>query len=122
METTVVWFYRLRAPVQLMIVPVAQHKEGVLTKAHELKERLSKVARVNIDETDKMPGWKFAEQEMRGIPLRLEVGPKDIEKNQVVLVRRDNREKAFVSMDEIEAHVPQSWHQCRMLSWQKPVS
>lgn len=95
------------APVQLIIVPVQQHVEGVLEKAYELKERLSKVCRVKVDDSDKMPGWKFSEHEMRGVPLRLEVGPKDIEKNQVVLVKRLNREKLFVSMDELEPLIPQ---------------
>lgn len=95
------------APVQLIIVPVQQQVEGVLDKAYELKDRLSKVCRVKVDDSDKMPGWKFSEHEMRGIPLRLEVGPKDIEKNQVVLVKRENREKLFVSMDELETKIPE---------------
>ncbi|WP_123053285.1 proline--tRNA ligase [Clostridium sp. JN-1] len=95
------------APVQVIIVPIAQHKAGVLDKAIELKDRLSKVARVKIDDSDKMPGWKFSEYEMKGVPVRLEVGPKDIEKNQVVLVRRDTREKIVVPMDELETRVPQ---------------
>ncbi len=95
------------APIQLVIVPVQQHVEGVLDKAYELKERLSKVCRVKVDDSDKMPGWKFSEHEMRGVPLRLEVGPKDIQKNQVVLVKRENREKLFVSMDELETKVPE---------------
>ncbi|NEZ46761.1 proline--tRNA ligase [Clostridium niameyense] len=94
------------APIQVVIVPVAQHKEGVLDKANELKERISKIARVKLDDTDKMPGWKFNEYEMKGVPIRLEVGPKDIEKNQVVLVRRDSREKIVVSMDELEVQIP----------------
>ncbi len=94
------------APTQVIIVPVAQHKEGVLEKAAELKTRIAKVARVKVDDSDKMPGWKFAEYEMKGVPIRLEVGPKDIEKNQVVLVRRDNREKIVVSMDELETRIP----------------
>jgi prolyl-tRNA synthetase len=95
------------APTQLMIIPVSMHKEGVLEKARELKQRLSKVARVGIDESDKMPGWKFSEYEMKGVPVRLEIGPKDQEKNQVVLVRRDTREKLFVSMDELETRLPE---------------
>ncbi|MCX7694998.1 MAG: proline--tRNA ligase [Caloramator sp.] len=93
------------APIQVVIVPIAQHKEGVLDKANELKERLSKVARVKLDDSDKMPGWKFAEYEMKGVPVRLEIGPKDIEKNQVVLVRRDTMEKIAVSMDSLEQEV-----------------
>lgn len=90
------------APIQAIIIPVQQHKEGVLDKAYELKERLSAVARMSIDDSDKMPGWKFAEHEMRGVPVRIELGPKDIEKNQCVLVRRDTREKYFVSLDEVD--------------------
>ncbi|KEI85151.1 proline--tRNA ligase [Clostridium botulinum B2 433] len=93
------------APTQAVIIPVAQHKEGVLEKAKELKERLAKVVRVKLDDSDKMPGWKYSEYEMKGIPLRIEIGPKDIEKNQAVLVRRDNREKTIVSLDEIEIKV-----------------
>ena len=90
------------APVQVMIIPVAQHKEGVLEKATELSERLGRLYSVKVDDSEKSPGWKFSEQEIRGIPLRIEVGPKDIEKNQAVIVRRDTREKYFVSLDEIE--------------------
>ena len=93
------------APKQIMIVPIAQHKEGVLDKAYELRDQLTKVARVDIDASDKMPGWKFNEYEMKGIPLRLEVGPKDIEKGQVVLARRDTGEKIFVAMEDLEAKV-----------------
>lgn len=90
------------APVQAVIVPIAQHKEGVLEKANELASRLSSVARIKLDDSDNSPGWKFAEYEMKGVPIRIEIGPKDIEENQCVLVRRDNREKVFVSLDNIE--------------------
>ena len=89
------------APTQVMIVPIMQKKEGVLEKAAELKEALSKF-RVKIDDSDKNPGFKFAEQEMRGIPLRVEVGPKDIEAGQAVVVRRDTREKMVVPFDQLE--------------------
>jgi prolyl-tRNA synthetase len=95
------------APTQLIIVPIAQHKAGVLEKASELKDKLSKVARVKMDDSDKSPGWKFSEYEIKGVPLRLEVGPKDIENNQAVLVRRDTREKILVSLDELEVRVPE---------------
>mgnify|MGYP000901803584 FL=1 len=92
------------APVQTRIIPVAQHKEGVLDKADELLSALKAAGyRVNIDDSEKSPGWKFSEQEKLGIPTRIEIGPKDIEKNQVVVVRRDTREKIIVSMDEIAA-------------------
>ena len=95
------------APVQVMIVPIAQHKEGVLDKAYELRDRLAKTFSVKVDDSDKSPGWKFSEQEMRGIPTRIEIGPKDLEVNQAVIVRRDTREKIVVSLDEIEAKLAQ---------------
>ena len=95
------------APIQLVIVPIASHKEGVLDKANELKEKLSKVCRVKLDDTDNSAGWKFAEYEMKGVPLRLEIGPKDIENNRCVVVRRDSSEKVFVSLDELEQRVPE---------------
>ena len=94
------------APKQVMIVPIAQHKEGVLDRAYDLRDQLAKIARVDIDASDKMPGWKFNECEMKGYPIRVEIGPKDIEKNQAVLVRRDTGEKEFIALDEIEARVP----------------
>ena len=94
------------APVQVVIVPIAQHKPGVLEKAAELKARLEKFVRVKMDDSDNSPGWKFAEYEMKGVPLRLEIGPKDMKNNQCVLVRRDNREKTFVSLDELEDRIP----------------
>ncbi len=94
------------APFQVVIVPVAAHKPGVTEKAEELAKRLSKFCRVKLDNSDNSPGWKFSQWEMKGVPLRLEIGPKDIEKNQCVLVRRDNREKTFVSLDELETAIP----------------
>ncbi len=95
------------APYQVVIVPVASHKPGVMEKAEELAQRLSKFCRVKLDASDNSPGWKFAQWEMKGVPLRLEIGPKDIEKNQCVLVRRDNREKTFTSLDDLESAIPQ---------------
>ena len=94
------------APFQVVIVPVAAHKPGVTEKAEELAARVSKFARVKLDNSDNSPGWKFSQWEMKGVPLRLEIGPKDIEKNQCVLVRRDTREKYFVSLDDLETEIP----------------
>ena len=93
------------APVQVMIVPIQQKKEGVLEAAEELRVKLAKVARVKVDVTDKSPGFKFAEQEMRGIPVRVEMGPRDIEAGQAVVVRRDNGEKTTVALDQIDTYV-----------------
>ena len=72
------------APIQVVIVPIAMQKEGVLEKAIEINEKLSKL-RVKVDDSDKSPGWKFSEYEMKGVPVRLEIGPRDIENNQAVL-------------------------------------
>lgn len=93
------------APIQVMIIPIAQHKEGVLEKAGELLARLKKSFRVRMDDSEQSPGWKFAQYEMKGVPLRLEIGPKDIEKNQCVLVRRTDREKVFVPLDQLETAI-----------------
>jgi prolyl-tRNA synthetase len=90
------------APTQVMIIPIAANKPGVMEKAQEFCGILKDAGfSVKIDTSDKRPGWKFSEQEMRGIPLRMEVGPKDLEKGQVVLVRRDTREKTEVPIDKV---------------------
>ena len=96
------------APVQVVIVPVAAHKPGVLDKCRELAAEIGKYARVKLDDSDKQPGWKFAQWEMKGVPVRLEVGPRDIENGQCVLVRRDTREKIEVSLDELETKVAET--------------
>ena len=93
------------APVQVVIIPVNQQKEGVLEKAQELKEQLKGKFRVKVDDSNNSAGWKFSEYEMKGVPLRLEIGPKDIENDQCVIVRRDNREKSFVPLNELEENI-----------------
>ena len=95
------------APFQVVVVPIAAHKPGVSEKAAELAGRISAFARVKLDNSDNSPGWKFSQWEMKGVPLRLEIGPKDMEKNQCVLVRRDTREKIVCSLDELETRIPQ---------------
>jgi prolyl-tRNA synthetase len=94
------------APYQVVVVPIAAHKPGVAEKAAELAASIAKYARVKLDASDNTPGWKFSQWEMKGVPLRLEIGPKDIEKNQCVLVRRDTREKVFCPLDELETQIP----------------
>ena len=90
------------APIQAVIVPIQQFKEGVLDKANEVAAALKAAGiRVKVDDSDNSPGWKFAEYEMKGVPVRIEIGPKDIESNQCVIVKRSNREKLFVSLDGI---------------------
>jgi len=94
------------APTQVIVIPVAQHKEGVMEANQAVMERLVKAGfRVKMDASEQSPGWKFAEYEMKGVPLRLELGPKDMEKGQCVLVRRDSGEKISTSLDGIEETV-----------------
>ncbi len=93
------------APVQVMIIPIQQKKEGVLEKAYELREKLSSDFRVKVDDTEKSPGWKFSEAEMRGIPVRVEIGPKDIEAGKCIICRRDTREKIEAALDELEEKI-----------------
>ena len=96
------------APIQVVVIPVAQHKQGVLEANRAVMDRLKSAGfRVKLDDSDQSAGWKFAEYEMKGVPLRLELGPKDMEKNQCVLVRRDSGEKSFVSLDNIEQTMAQ---------------
>ena len=94
------------APIQIEIVPIAQHIDGVEEKIKELYERLKNKYRVEADlRTNVTPGVKFNDQEMRGIPLRLEMGPRDIEKNECILVRRDNNEKLTIKLEEVEENI-----------------
>ena len=93
------------APIQVAIIPVAQHKEGVLEKANEIKNALSAKFRVKLDDSDYSTGWKYSQYEMKGVPVRLEIGPRDIENNSCVLVSRVSREKKFVSLDNIVEEV-----------------
>ncbi|WP_294854734.1 proline--tRNA ligase [uncultured Oscillibacter sp.] len=91
------------APIQAVVIPVAMHKEGVLEAAEALRARLADAGiRVKLDDSDNSPGWKFAEYEMKGVPLRIEIGPKDIEKGQCVAARRDTGEKVFIPLAELE--------------------
>ena len=94
------------APVQVIVLPVAMHKAGVLEKASELKDRLVKAGlRVKLDDSDNSMGWKCAQYEMKGVPVRVEIGPRDIEAGQCVLVRRNDGEKTVVSLENLEAAV-----------------
>ncbi len=110
------------APVQVVIVPVAAHKAGVAEKAAEIAARLKNAGlRVKLDDSDASAGWKFAQYEMKGVPLRLEIGPKDIEKNQCVLVERLTRQKEFVSLDALETAIPQMLASLRNRLYEKAL-
>ncbi len=92
------------APVQVVITPIAQKKEGVLEACHVLKEALQKAGlRVKLDDSDNSPGWKFNEWEMKGVPVRLELGPRDIEGGKMLAFRRDTCEKQEFALDDVEA-------------------
>ena len=92
------------APIQVVVIPVAAHKEGVVEAASSIADRLKAAGiRVKLDDSDQSPGWKYAEYEMKGVPVRIEIGPRDMEANQCVIVTRHNREKTFVSLDNLEA-------------------
>ena len=96
------------APIQVVVIPVAQHKEGVLEAAYGLRDRIQALGlRVKCDDSDQSNGWKYAEYEMKGVPLRVEIGPKDLEKGQCVIARRDTGEKYFVALEELETKVPE---------------
>ena len=94
------------APIQVVIIPAAQHKEGVLEAAGALRDRLTSAGiRVKLDDSENSAGWKFSQYEMKGVPVRLEIGPRDIAANSCVLVSRVTREKKFVSLDNITDEV-----------------
>ena len=96
------------APIQVVVIPVQQHKEGVVEAATKITETLKAAGiRVKMDDSDQSPGWKFSEYEMKGVPLRVEIGPRDIADNKCVIVRRDNREKSFISQDVLVESVKQ---------------
>ena len=90
------------APIQIIVIPVAANKPGVIPAARELANKLKEAGfRVKLDESDKSTGWKFSEWEMKGVPLRVELGPRDIEKGQLVFAKRNTGEKIVCSMDEM---------------------
>ncbi len=95
------------APIQVVVLPIAAHKPGVTEAAEELVSRLRAIGiRAKGDFSDNSPGWKFAQYEMKGVPLRVEIGPKDMEKGQFVAARRDNGEKVFLPLESLEQSIP----------------
>jgi len=96
------------APIQVVVLPIAAHKEGVTEKAQEIVDALKAAGvRVTGDFSDNSPGWKFANWEMKGVPLRIEIGPRDIESGKCVAARRDNGEKCDVALSELTQRVPE---------------
>ncbi|MDD6094171.1 MAG: proline--tRNA ligase [Clostridia bacterium] len=109
------------APIQVVIIPVQQHKEGVLDAAYALRDRLKGSFRVKVDDSENTPGWKFSEYEMKGVPLRIEIGPRDIAENKCVTVKRVNREKNFESLENIEETVAQRLEEVRSEMYAKAL-
>lgn len=109
------------APIQVVIIPVAAHKPGVVEKAEELKEAL-KGFRVKLDSSDQSPGWKFAEYEMKGVPLRIEIGPRDIEAGQCVIMMRHNLEKVTVPIENIAKTVEEMLEKVRVGMYEKALA
>lgn len=110
------------APIQAVIIPVQMHKEGVTEAASALYERLKNTYRVKLDVSDNSPGWKFSEYEMKGVPVRIELGPRDIAQNQCVIVTRHNREKTVVPLDGLETAVAEKLEQVRAGLYEKALA
>ena len=95
------------APIQVVIVPIRQQAEGILEKCDEIARKLRSVGiRVKVDVSEHTPGWKFAEWEMKGVPLRLELGPRDLAEGKVALSKRYNGEKLVGAIEDVEAEIP----------------
>ena len=109
------------APVQAVIIPIAAHKGGVIEKARELEAALKGSVRVKVDDSDNSPGWKFAQYEMKGVPVRIELGPRDIENGECVIVTRHNREKTVVKIEDIVPAVQQKLKEVRDGLYQKAL-
>lgn len=110
------------APIQVVIVPIQQQKEGVLDAAYRTRDLLAAAGiRVKVDDSEQSPGWKFSEYEMKGVPLRIEIGPRDLAENKCVIVRRDNREKSFVSLDGIADRVKAGLEDLRVALYKKAL-
>ena len=108
------------APIQVVVIPVAAHKPGVTEAAADIANRLNGNFRVKLDDSDNSPGWKYAEYEMKGVPLRIEIGPRDLEAGQCVIVTRHNREKTIVALADLESAVAAcaTCHTCpRRVGW-----
>ena len=111
------------APIQVVVIPVQQHKEGVIDKANEIADILKSAGyRVKVDASEQSPGWKFSEYEMKGVPLRVEIGPRDIAENKCVIVRRDNREKSFVSLDNLNEAVAEGLKNLQQAIYEKALA
>ncbi|MBQ8321657.1 MAG: proline--tRNA ligase [Clostridia bacterium] len=110
------------APIQVVVIPVQQHKEGVIEAASKLADTLKAAGfRVKMDDSEQSPGWKFSEYEMKGVPLRIEIGPRDLAEGKCVIVRRDNREKSFVAINDVTTAVTEGLENLRAALYEKAL-
>ena len=111
------------APTQVVIIPIQGKKEVVVDTTNDLYNKIKETGiRVNLDDSNRSPGWKFSEYEMKGVPLRIEVGPRDIENNQVTVVKRHNREKITISLDEIVNEIPKLLNEIHNEMYEKALN
>lgn len=110
------------APIQVAIIPIQSQKQGVLEASENVKKTLENLQyRVKLDNSDKTPGWKFSEYEMKGVPIRIEIGPRDLETNECVIVKRVNNEKIKVKIDELATIVPELFKQIHEEMYQRAL-
>lgn len=109
------------APIQAVIIPIAQHKEGVLDRCMELADSLKNCFRVKVDDSENSAGWKFAEYEMKGVPLRIELGPRDIENGECVICMRCNGEKETVKLDGLADTVEKKLAEAERIMYEKAL-
>lgn len=111
------------APIQVVIVPIQQAKPGVMAKCQEIKRRLDEIGvRTKLDDSDRTPGWKFAEYEMKGVPLRIEIGPRDLENNKFMLCKRNDGCKELCNIDELEKVVKEKFQIIHDEMYEKALS
>lgn len=112
------------APYQVVIVPIWRkeaEKSAVIEQVTRVEKMLKGKVRVKVDMSENTPGWKYNEWEMRGVPVRMEIGPRDVQNNSVMLVRRDNRAKTPVSLDALEARLPELLEEVQKALFQRAV-
>ncbi|MFA7055132.1 MAG: His/Gly/Thr/Pro-type tRNA ligase C-terminal domain-containing protein, partial [Acholeplasmataceae bacterium] len=110
------------APIQVVIIPIQGQKEIVKENTHKLYQAIKDMGlRVTLDDSNKSPGWKFSEYEMKGVPVRIEVGPRDLERNEVTLVTRHNREKVSISLDDVTKELPSIFRKMHDTMYEKAL-
>lgn len=110
------------APIQIVIIPIQSHKQEVMDASNKLYEELKNKYRVELDDSDRSPGWKFSEHEMKGVPVRIEIGPRDLANNEATLFTRHNREKINVNIDNLSNNMDQVLAEIQESMYQKALN